>query len=151
MAVLDVRDIGLRSLLGRTMDQRGVEVDPTDPRRFRRSMRGGRPKALTSGSDGSEIGGARDWNEPFADRVDEPSVAARQPRDGDALDEGSALHPVLKDIGDARIEPAEQGVKAAQHSRLDHEVGRERLHPADCVCGFRRRGRPVAQPASDIA
>ena len=93
-------------------------VDLTHARRYRHGLCRG-PKALTSGSNGIEIGGASHWSKPFADWTEEPSVAAHQPRDGDALHQGSALDAVLKDVGDPGVKTAEQRVEATQHSRLD--------------------------------
>src|SRR4051812_36418599 len=87
---LEIWDIELRSLLGRTVDQGGMEIDPAAARRRHGRLCPG-PQVLTRGSDDLEVGGAGDGHEALANRVDQPSFAAHQSWHGLALDECPAL------------------------------------------------------------
>ena len=106
---------------------------------------------LACRSDDLEIRCSGDGYEPFADRVDQSSVAADQSWDGHAFDERASLDSGFEDVGDARIDPTEERLEAAEHPRLDHGVGSERLEATDSVGGLACGGRAVAEPSSDVA
>lgn len=106
---------------------------------------------LTRGSDDLEVGRAGDWHEALADRVNQPSLAARQSRDGHALDECSALDTGFEDIADAFVDAAEECLEATEHPRLDHGVGRQRLHSADRVRGLCCGAGAIAESSPDVA
>ena len=67
-----------------------------------------RPQVLTRGSDDLEVGRAGAWHEALANRVDQPSLAAHQSRDGHALDECPALDTGFEGIADAFVDAAEE-------------------------------------------
>ena len=83
--------------------------------------------------------------------MNEAPVAADQSWDGHALDERASLDSRFEDVGDARIDPAEERLEAAEHPRLDHGVRSQRLQATDGVGGLARGGRAVAEPSSDVA
>jgi hypothetical protein len=106
---------------------------------------------LACGSDDLEISCACDRHEPLADRMDQAPVSANEPRDGHALDEGSSFDSGFEDVGDARVDPTEQCLEAAEHPRFDNGLRAQRLQSADGVRGLARGGLAVAEPPSDVA
>ena len=62
---------------------------------------------LAGGPDDLKVSCACDGHETFADRMDQAAVATYEPRDGNALDEGSSLDSGFEDVGDARVEATE--------------------------------------------
>ena len=73
---------------------------------------------FTRDPDDVEVRCAGDGHEAFTDRVDQAPVAADQSWDGHALDERASLDSRFEDVGDARIDPAEERLEAAEHPRL---------------------------------
>src|SRR5688500_11688548 len=70
---LETWDIDLRSLLGRTLDEGGMELDPAAARRRHGQLCPG-PQMLTCGSDDLEVCRSGDWQEALANRLDQPSL-----------------------------------------------------------------------------
>lgn len=105
---------------------------------------------LTCGPDHLEVGRADDWHEALTDGVDRPSLTAHQPRDRHSLDERPALDPGFEDVRDAGVETLEEGLEAAEHSRLDDGVRGQRLNPADRVRSLSGSGAAVAHTPAHI-
>ena len=96
---LDVRDIEGPSS-GRTVDQRGVQLDSRRSGGARGQFVLG-SKPLANGPHDCEIGRRRDRYEAFTDRADQLSAPADKARERHALEEGTLLDSVFDDVGDA--------------------------------------------------
>lgn len=127
-----------------------MEVRPARARRRDGGLIRG-SQVFACGLDDLEIRRSGDGYEPFADRVDQVSVAADQSWDSHALGERATLDSGFEDVGDASVDSTEQCLEATEHPRLDHGVRSQRLEATDSVGGFARGDRAVAERPSDVA
>jgi hypothetical protein len=146
---LDVRDIDDPSF-GRTVDERGVQVDS------RRSGGGhGRfvlgPKPLANGLDDCEVGRRRDRYEAFTDRADQLSAPADKARERHALEKGTLLDFVFDDLGDAVVEAVEEQLEPGEDAWLDDRVVGEGFQSRNGVRTFGHGESALSEKPADLA